>query len=159
MGGSYGRRFLEEIITALVISELQTLALALAVITSEHATAEELFALLNIVNTRFNLETRSLRYVTDNCPMMIKVQKIGKLVRFPCICHGMAICINAFLNARKDEFLSPLSSLVSFLRKSEVYTSFCIRDKIPQIPEFIPIRWTSLVQTMQYLIKYKKEVT
>jgi hypothetical protein len=80
-------------------------------------------------------------------------------MRFSCICHGMAICINAFLNARKDEFLTPLSSLVSYLRKSEVYTAFCIHDKIPQVPEFIQVRWTSLVQTMQYLVKYGKRNT
>jgi hypothetical protein len=48
-----GRRFLGETITALVTGELQTFTLALAPITSEHVTAEELYALLNIVKHPF----------------------------------------------------------------------------------------------------------
>jgi hypothetical protein len=153
-----GRRFMGETVTALILGEIRTFTLALAPITSEHATAEELFSLLQIVNNRYNLETRSLRYVTDNCSTMVKVQKIGKLERFPCICHGIALCVNAFLNARKEEFLIPLSSIVSFLRRSEVYTAFCIHENIPQIPEFIQIRWTSLAQTISYLSTKQKYV-
>jgi hypothetical protein len=127
-----GRRFMGETITALITGEVQTFTLALAPITAEHATAEELFFLLETVNTRYGLEMRTLRYVTDNCPTMLKLKKIGELERFPCICHGMAICVNAFLNARKEDFLSPLSSVVSFLRKSEVYTAFCINHNMSE---------------------------
>ena len=151
------RRYVGETIYCLHDGKWEPFVIALKEIKALHATAEEIANILDNIDIEYNIDSSKERYCSDNCNVMLSVQTVKGIARFPCILHAIHNIVGNFLEGESD-FKQEISSLTNKLHSCPVFTSYCEHNVMPKIPQFTEIRWTSVCDTLVYFSRYKNEL-
>ena len=151
------RRYVGETIYCLHDGKWEPFVIALKEIKALHATAEEIANILDNIDIEYSIDSSKERYCSDNCNVMLSVQTVKGIARFPCILHAIHNTVGNFLEGESD-FKKEISILTNRLHSCPVFTSYCEHNVMSKIPQFTEIRWTSVCDTLIYFSKYKDKL-
>ena len=150
-------RYIGETIYFIGEGKWMEVTIALMKINSVHATAQEISNILDLINTRYELDPTQVRYCSDNCNTMLKVQTIQQIERFPCIIHIIHNLAKCFLK-KQILFTNKLEEIAGFLHSSSIFAQYCENLHINKIPKFTYVRWCSAFDTIEYILKNKGHI-
>ena len=96
------RRYVGETIYCLHDGKLEPFVIALKEIKALHATAEEIANIMDNIDIEYSIDSSKERYCSDNCNVMLSVQTVKGIARFPCILHAIHNTVGNFLEGESD---------------------------------------------------------
>ncbi len=134
-----------------------TYFLALSKIDEVHLTGPDLMNKINNLLDQYDILDKIILAVSDNCNLMLNAFRSSTILRLPCICHLLNLLLKSFLGP-SESTINEISTAVRCLRCSECYSALKDGFDEPRIANYNEIRWISLYECFDSLLKSRKSI-